>query len=164
MMDSLPLKDIHLPPAVSFWPIAPGWWLLAIGLPLLLFGLFKLYRRITRQTAVKQARPVLAAIRHHPQLDDLQKLAELSALLRRVAISLAPRREVASLTGEAWLHYLDTSLMNTKAARKKYDYPFSKGVGRCLANAHFQRTAPDALEWDALFALCEQWLKQQAER
>ena len=31
------LKDIHLPSPVSFWPPAPGWWILAV---LLISSLF----------------------------------------------------------------------------------------------------------------------------
>ena len=26
--DQLPLRDLHLPEAVGWWPLAPGWWVL----------------------------------------------------------------------------------------------------------------------------------------
>jgi hypothetical protein len=47
---SLPLRDIHLPAAISWWPPAPGWWLLAIALTLgpLSVGLWWRWRQRTR--------------------------------------------------------------------------------------------------------------------
>ena len=154
-MDELPLKDIHLPDAIGFWPPAPGWWWLTALLPLLTWLLVHFYRRLRRRSAVKVARSLLSDLRLDKSRDPKQTLAELSALLRRVAISRASRAEVASLRGEAWLAYLDHSLP---------DAPFSQGSGRCLADGHYRQTQPSAAELDALFELCERWLKQQGKR
>lgn len=153
-MESLPLKDIHLPADVSWWPPAAGWWLVAILLPPILVGLAYLYKRLRWQTALKTAGKVLKAIRQDHARDSLQRLAELSVLLRRVAISVSPRSEAASLTGDGWLAYLDASMQNE-------DAPFSRGVGRCLADAHYRRVAPADTDLEALFQLCERWLKRQ---
>ncbi|OAI02897.1 DUF4381 domain-containing protein [Methylomonas methanica] len=154
-MEPLPLKDIHLPDSVAFWPPAPGWWLLAVLLPLLIFLCRYFYKRIRRQTAAKTAAKLLSAIRRDSGADARQTLAALSALLRRVAISTAPRSDVASLRGEAWLSYLDQFLP---------DAPFSQGPGRCLADGHYRQTPPADAELEALFELCERWLKQQAKK
>jgi hypothetical protein len=154
-MEPLPLRDIHLPDSVDFWPPAPGWWLLAVLLPLLIFLCRYFYKRIRRQTAAKTAAKLLSAIRRDSGADARQTLAALSALLRRVAISTAPRSDVASLRGEAWLSYLDQSLP---------DAPFSQGPGRCLADGHYRQTPPADAELEALFELCERWLKQQAKK
>lgn len=151
-MDALPLKDIHLPEPITWWPPAIGWWLLAILVPLLIAAGILLYRRLRRKTALKTARKMLAELRSNNQLVPLQTLVALSALLRRVAISLAPRGRVAGLRGEAWLDYLDTSLP---------DAPFSRGIGRCLADAPYRRTLPENVDLESLFRLCERWLKQQ---
>ena len=59
----LPLKDIHLPDAISWWPPAIGWWLVAIFIPLLSFFLYWLYKRLTRKTAIKTAKKTLAMIK-----------------------------------------------------------------------------------------------------
>jgi hypothetical protein len=154
-MEPLPLKDIHLPNPVTFWPPALGWWLLAVFVPISIVLCRYLYRRIRRQTALKTAKKLLSAIRRDSDADGRQTLAALSALLRRVAISTAPRSDVASLRGEAWLAYLDQALP---------DAPFTQGPGRCLGDGHYRQTSPADAEMEALFVVCERWLKQQAKK
>jgi hypothetical protein len=113
--------------------------------------LYWFYKRLTRKTALKAAKNLLAHIKTS-SLDNQQKLAELSALLRRTAISITPRADTAGLTGQAWLAFLDSSLKNA---------PFSKGVGRCFADAPYRLSAPSEQEISQLVSLCENWLKAQ---
>lgn len=75
-------------------------------------------------------------------------IRELSVLLRRVTISAYPRDEAASLTGVAWLQFLDKPLGAT---------PFATGAGRILLDAPYRR-AVTAAEVEPLFQLCEAWL------
>ena len=150
----LPLKDIHLPEAIGWWPPAIGWWLLAVLIPLLIVLLYWIYKRLTRRTAIKTAKKNLAAIKENPALDNNKKLRELSMLLRRVAISVTPRTEVASLTGRQWLAFLDKSLTGA---------PFSEGRGQLLADAPYRNTPPGELEISQLISLCEDWLKAQTK-
>jgi len=151
----LPLRDIHIPDAISWWPPAIGWWLLAVLIPLLLGQLFWLYKRLTRKTAFKTARKILKTLKNDQSLDDLTKISELSALLRRVAISTDTRAEVAGLTGQDWLRYLDGSVKGA---------PFSEGVGRVFLDTHYQKCAPFELSIQEVFQLCEDWLKAQNKR
>ncbi|MDO7596499.1 MAG: DUF4381 domain-containing protein [Pseudomonadota bacterium] len=152
MEQSLALRDIHLPEAISWWPPAMGWWLLLVLIPLLVFGAWWLYKRLTRNTTVKSAKRLLATIKEEPNTDDLQKLQQLSTWLRRVSISLAPRQKSAGLTGRAWLTYLDNGVDGS---------PFSEGIGQCLAEVQFRQSAPDELDINGLITLCETWLKGQ---
>ncbi len=147
----LPLKDIHLPDAVSAWPPALGWWLVVIFAILFIAGCIYLYIRVTRKTALKAAKKQLENIKQNNELTPQQTVQSLSILLRRVVISNAPREQVANLTGRDWLVYLDGSLQ---------DPSFSQGVGRCLADAHYQKTPP-AIDIPQLIELCEHWLKAQ---
>ena len=151
----LPLKDIHLPEAIGWWPPAIGWWLLAVLIPLLIVFLYWFYKRLTRKTAIKTAKKNLAAIKQNPALDNNQKLRELSMLIRRVAISVNPRTEVASLTGRQWLAFLDKSVTGA---------PFSEGCGQLLAEAPYRNTPPTELEISQLISLCEDWLKAQTKQ
>lgn len=41
----LPLRDIHLPEAVSWWPPAIGWWLLALLMAGVVFYALWFYKR-----------------------------------------------------------------------------------------------------------------------
>ncbi|MGZ4954927.1 MAG: DUF4381 domain-containing protein, partial [Methylobacter sp.] len=95
----LDLKDIHEPEALGWWPPAIGWWMLAVFIPLLIIFLVWLYKRLTRKTAIKTANKLLTQIKQDQTRDNLQKLSDLSILVRRVAISVSPRAKTAGLTG-----------------------------------------------------------------
>ena len=148
----LPLRDIHLPEAISWWPPALGWWLLAVLVPLSIYLIYRLIKRIGRKTALKTARKILLQIKQDNQLDNKRKLNELSSLVRRVAISTTDRNECAGLVGQAWLDYLDRSVKGE---------PFTQGVGRLLSDAPYRQAVPTEQEIGELIALCETWLKAQ---
>ena len=151
----LPLKDIHLPEAIGWWPPAIGWWLLAVLIVLLIVFLYWLYKRLTRKTAIKTAKKNLSIIKENPALDNNQKLSDLSMLVRRVAISVSPRAEVASLTGQQWLAFLDKSVKGA---------PFSEGCGQLLTEAPYRNIQPTEQEISQLISLCEDWLKAQTKQ
>jgi hypothetical protein len=150
----LQLRDIHLPEAIGWWPPAPGWWILAILVPLFLLFSIVLYKRITRKTAKKTAKKLLLKLKQDTTLDDKHKLQEISALMRRTAISISPRAETASLTGQTWLKFLDSSVNGS---------PFTEGPGKFLADAHYQKQAVVDLDIPQLITLCEDWLKAQKQ-
>lgn len=148
----LPLRDIHLPEPIGFWPPALGWWLAALGVLILLVLMVWLIRRLTRKTALKTAGRLLAELKQDPSFDPVEKVRRLSVLLRRVAISLAPREQSAGLTGQAWLDHLDASMQ---------DKLFSTGIGRQLIEIPYRNELPPETDVLELFELCEQLLKAQ---
>lgn len=149
----LPLRDIHLPPAISWWPPAIGWCILALLIPLSLYLGYRLYKHMTRKTALKSAKKQLALLKQNEQLSKREKLVALSSLIRRTAISLYPRTDVASLTGEDWLNFLDNSIANRG---------FNSDTGWLLTHAIYS-PAVDTQYLGSLFNLCETWLNAQQE-
>lgn len=154
MNSELPLRDIHLPEQISWWPPALGWWLLPILLLLVIYLSFKAIKFFNRKTAFKSAKKILLQVKHDNELNDYDKLCQLSIWLRRVAVSIAPRSEVAGLTGLKWLEYLDHNMTGK---------PFSEGVGRIFTEAPYQDNKKIQVDLSELFDLCETWLKRQAK-
>lgn len=153
MQSDLPLRDVQIPAEISWWPPAIGWWVLAILIPLSLYLLFRLYRRLTRKTALKAAKKHFKALQQDTELSEPEKLQALSQLMRRTAISLYPRNDVAGLVGSKWLNFLDKSMPTAQ---------FSSNTGRLLTDALYR--SPTKLEsLIPLFALCATWLAQQKE-
>jgi hypothetical protein len=148
----LPLRDVHIPEAISWWPLAIGWWITMLLIPMLLWISFLIYKRLTRKTAIKTAKKLLAQLKQDEIKTDADKLAEISALIRRVAISVSPREECASLIGQAWLGYLDKSLK---------DNAFTQGVGQCLADVSYRKNTNENINIPELINLTERWLKAQ---
>lgn len=148
METELPLRDIHLPDPIGWWPLAPGWWILLIGIPVLIFALVWLWRFLRRKTPRKLALAELEAIAKSPE-DTREKVRQIAILLRRTALSVYPRADVAGLVGDEWLAFLDIPL-------KRKD--FSEGAGRLLIEAPYRREVDTDL--DALFTLCREWVKR----
>lgn len=106
-MESLPLRDIHLPLAVGFWPLAPGWWLL-IGVTLIFLagGLF-LFLGARRPTALRQALKTLDEYFSDFNLTPIIRNQKISRLLRQLAISTEGRDEIAGLSGPTWIGWIE---------------------------------------------------------
>ena len=150
---SLPLRDIHLPPAPPWWPPAPGWWLL-LGAALAGVALWFWWRRRARESALAAARRELQALRDRASnADAVIVLQQISVLLRRLALSEFPRREIAGVTGEAWLDFLDRPLSGR---------PFSTGPGRVLLDGPY-RPKMKGVEIALLLELSEQWIAALAK-
>ena len=101
------LRDIHLPEAVSLWPLAPGWWLLA-AIPLAALLLALLERRRRQRSVRRAALHELDALEAEVcgGLETGEIASRLQALLRRVALVRRGRVEVALLHGPSWFEVL----------------------------------------------------------
>jgi len=156
---TLNLRDIHLPEPISWWPIAPGWWIVTAGILLLLVLIF-ITRKIYLSHQLK--RDISSEIdiikQQFQQTQNRSELARsLSILLRRASITYYPAENIAGLTGEDWLSLLDTSW--SEKDHNKSSIKFHSDVGKILITAPYQ--AEDSLadfDAQALIQLCESWL------
>ncbi len=97
------LAPEHAPPPLPWWPPAPGWWLLGLLVilaPLLLAWRWRNPLRRPRRAALRE----LAAARGLPAARLAAHIIE--NVLRRYALAVFPRAEVARLSGAAWLAFL----------------------------------------------------------
>ncbi len=153
---TLNLRDIHLPEAIFWWPLAPGWWILLASITsvfLILYIVRKIYqnRQLNRDIASE-----LETIKQQFEINQnkSQLAKSLSTLLRRACISYYPEDNIAGLIGENWLRYLDATFTSNKTEIK-----FQDSIGHILLDAPY---LPDdsALDYNdqALLQLCEAWL------
>ena len=92
------LRDIIEPLPVSWWPPAPGWWVL-LGLGLL--GLLALAVRGWRSWQANAYRRVALA-----EIEQATDVFTIAQILKRTALVAYPRTNIAELTGAAWIRWL----------------------------------------------------------
>lgn len=146
--EQIPLRDLHLPEAIGWWPLAYGWWIL-VGFAVLGI-LFLLRRAFLRWRANRPRRISLRELqRVHGEfqrgMDATALSKQLSQLLRRAMLAYAPRDEVAGLTGASWLEWLDQGLEGK---------PFTAGPGRLIGSLPYVR-ADDTDSESGVAALIE---------
>ena len=149
---ALQLRDIHLPAAPDVWPPAPGWWVLALLLLIALyFAATYLVRFMRRRRLQKQVLASLDVLRHSYNDKELPRfLTEVSRLLRQVAIMKFSRRQVAALSGDGWLSFLD---QNGGGGQ------FTDGPGRVLATGPYAPASSiGEIDIDALLDLTRKWI------
>jgi len=155
------LHEILLPEPVSWMPQTIGWYAVFGGI-LFLAGWW-IHRRLRRFRTNRYRRSALAelaVIEWNLQQPEkrAEALAEIPVLLKRTALSAFPRTDVASLSGNEWLVFLD---------RTMGDSQFGGGVGRLLpelAYAPSGRTSglPDET-LGQLLRLVRLWIKNHGD-
>ena len=83
----IPLRDIHLPDPISWWPLAPGWWLLLAAVLAIIVTMFFAWRFFA-QRQYRRAEKALSTIEQNYQQhgDDHRLARELSILARQLAL------------------------------------------------------------------------------
>jgi len=145
----LGLRGMAVPEPVSVWPLAPIWWVcLLLLMASMLVGLLKKRPQKNPYLALglSELNTIRKAWRQHQS--NAMACAQLSSLLRRLALAHYPRARVAALIGPAWLAFLDNS-GRTQA--------FSQGIGRALICAPYE-AAPE-VNLAPLFKLTRGWIK-----
>ena len=148
------LREIAIPEPVSFWPPAMGVWIIA-GLAAIALAHLTLKRyNIWRANAYRRAGLLL--------LDEIEDNAEsletivgeISIILKRVALAAFTREQVASLTGEDWLNFLNQSY----GGNGFFDNP-----GHLLKDATCRPNGENAIDRndsEKLLLLARTWIRQ----
>jgi hypothetical protein len=92
------LREVTPPEAPSWWPPADGVWVLAAVLLGLVFLGFTIWRRRRNANAYRRAGLTLLA--------SAETARDVDVVLKRVALAVFPREEVAPLYGEEWISFL----------------------------------------------------------
>lgn len=113
------LEPLLAPAAIGWWPPAPGWWLLALLLPALLWGARRLLERLPKLRRKQTSEQSLDPLRE-AALQELQHLSkpydgapagpwlqQINGLLKRLCRERYPDSHSHTLSSRAWLAFLD---------------------------------------------------------
>ncbi len=149
------LQELALPTPVSYMPQTIGWYIL---LAVLLVAMALLIRRwLQHRAANRYRRDALGRLDEIvSHANEPAAVAALPALVKRTALSFAPREDVAQLSGDAWLAYLDSTYGGNG---------FTTGPGKLLpALSYGSRAALPPNQVEELFTLIREWIRRHHAR
>jgi hypothetical protein len=157
-----PLAQLHPlrePPDPGWWPPAPGWWLLAALVLLALLALAWLLWRHHRQRryrreAIARLEALHAECTANPDMDFG---ASCNRLLKSVALRSFPRRQVASLSGEAWIAFLNDTAPGSEGPL--FEAAFAGHLYRPV-----QAPEPGGAGHDSLYRAARKWIRRHGAR
>ncbi|QFU74274.1 DUF4381 domain-containing protein [Halioglobus maricola] len=143
--------EVVSPEAVNWWPQTPGWY--AVGAVILvLLGRYS-WRRIRywyRNRYRKEARLQLQSL---PQAGNHAR--EINQILKRAALAAYSRTDVASLSGQEWINFL-----NSRCSEPAFDATQCQ----CLAEGIYAEDALDKNDRSALIEASVRWLSAHRNR
>lgn len=146
------IEEIRLPPAIDYWPVAPGWDYLTAALFILLsivvIKKMRLWWKNRYRRAAVSRLEQLQRVNSHPA----EQLQAISVLLKATALQVYPRREIASISGQKWPEYL-----NRRAGREYFDERSRDLLGE--VNYRGAAAIPEQ-EISRLFDQVSDWIKR----
>ena len=133
------LHDIVQPVPVSWWPIAPGWWILLSLLVFAVLAIAVVAWRLWRANAYRRT-----ALR---ELQGTTSADQMAEILKRTALAVFPRSDVASLSGAAWSDWLSRTA----------GVPVSHQVREMLTRGVFATPEPSSV--NELQAFATYWIR-----
>ena len=140
MDNALNLAPLDLPAEPSWWPLPAS--------TLMLLGGFALVVLLWRGYRHYQGRLKRKALGLLSQLEDQPDLPALDSLLRRIALTYFPRTQVAGLSGEAWLAWLDEQADSSKFMHLKDSW-----LSGLYGNKPLEQD-----QWQACIAASRHWI------
>jgi len=143
------IDEIAVPQAVSWWPSTIGWKLVAVLL--IAMTLLKLLRYIKHGWKNRYRRE---ALRQLAALSESQQLAALPHYLKVTALQAYSREQVAGLSGQDWLTFLDAHCEGVS---------FSSEPGKRLLEIAYAPSPHQALDSDQVKQLIQMschWIRK----
>ncbi len=144
------IQEVLPPEPVSWWPQTPGWLVIAALLVAWLGRRGWLaWRRWQRNRYRRDALDALATLGGEPAM----RLQAAAAILKLAALSAHPRPQVAGLSGQAWLDWLESQYA-----------AFSDSSRRLLAETQYRPAVSlQEVELDRLVQECAVWVRRHPE-
>ncbi len=149
-------QELTIPDTTHWWPLAPGWTVLATILALLF--LWRIFIMIKTYKANAYRRRALARLEQinsdydQAHIDPKNYLLQLRNILKATALIVYQRNEVASLNGQKWLEFL-----NTKTRKKVFSDDADFFMENELYKQHYE---PDKRRLKLFSKSVAQWLAQ----
>jgi hypothetical protein len=147
--------DLIEPSSIPFRFNAPGWWVLAVVMVLVLLASAVLIVRHYRKNAYRKK-----AIHYLEQIE-LTTMAntgypgiayQTAMLMKRVAIAKYGRK-VAGLSGESWLSWLNDK------TRRRHRHPFNEDDGKIISDAIYSNETINADQVNHFVRKAKDWIK-----
>lgn len=146
------LRDVH-EPAISWWPLAPGWWLVAALLLSLCFAVaLWFYRRDKRLRWTLVAKEELNALQkdfENGRLSEQVTVSRLAVLMRRSAMAANGRQGVARATDAQWVDII-LDVGNRQG--------FGRSAAEALVTAAYKAKPLPRAQVSELLVACHTWL------
>ena len=142
------------PDPIPFSFSTPGWYALAVVL--IISGALFLVKWVKNYNLNAYRRKAIAKVNQLKTIDEKPKneetLRQLLTILKIVAVQAYGRAQVASLSGENWLNFLEA---------KGHDTPFTQ-YKQAIALSIYQQKKTDQKTVDEISDLTKKWIKTHA--